>query len=213
MIVEWMIQLPVLFFSVVVHEVAHGWAAFNRGDDTAERAGRLTLHPGSHIDPFGSVFLPLLCFFVRAPMFGWARPVPVNQKRLKDPRRDMVHIALMGPLSNILLALGAALLFKVASLVPGFTPAFRDTVLQVLFFAVTINLFLAFFNLIPVYPLDGSRVLGGLLPGRFQGVYRRHMPYGMIIILVLLFTRKLAALVLWPAQETISILTSIGILG
>jgi len=208
-----MIQLPILFFSVVVHEFSHGLAAYNRGDETAEKAGRLTLNPLQHIDPFGTVFVPLLCFFTRLPMFGWAKPVPVNPRRLREPVRDMVRVALMGPASNIALALGAAFLFKMVTVLDVFTPAYRATVLEALLFGVTVNLFLAFFNLLPLHPLDGSRVLGGLLPEKYQSLYRRHVPYGMFIILVLLFTQRLVPMVLWPLEKTLSLLVGIGILG
>ncbi|HBL18214.1 MAG: hypothetical protein A2X36_06160 [Elusimicrobia bacterium GWA2_69_24] len=210
---EWIIQLPVLFFSVVVHEFCHGWAAFVRGDDTAERAGRLTLNPMAHVDPFGTVFVPLLCLLTSSPVFGWARPVPVNPRRFKDPVRDMVRVALMGPLSNFALALAAAFLFKGMTFVPGSGPGLRQTLLELLLFGVTLNFFLAFFNLLPVHPLDGSKVLSGLLPVRWRDVYERHAPYGMVIILLLLFTHNLAPLVLWPMRISMALLMQVGILG
>ena len=109
---DWVIQLPVLFFSVVIHECCHGLAAWERGDDTAERAGRLTLNPLSHVDAFGSVFMPMLCLIMNAPVFGWAKPVPVDVSRLKDPRMDAVRVAAVGPLSNFLLAFAAAAHFS-----------------------------------------------------------------------------------------------------
>ena len=184
-LVEWIIHLPVLFFSVIVHEFCHGWVAYSRGDDTAEKAGRLTLNPLAHVDPFGTVFLPALCFFMNAPMFGWAKPVPVNTAQLRRPKRDMVHVAMVGPVANIVLALCAAVAYKLITLAPIFTPEFKDTVLGFLRFGVGVNLFLAFFNLIPIHPLDGSKVLSGLLPRKLQRAYERHVPYGMFLIFLL----------------------------
>lgn len=209
---EWVIQLPILFFSVVVHEFCHGWVAYACGDDTAEKSGRLTLNPIPHIDAFGTVFLPLLCFLTQAPMFGWAKPVPVNPKRLKDPVRDLVRVAAAGPLSNIVIALGSAVFYKLASVLPGFTPAFRGTVQDVLLFAIMINLFLAFFNLVPVIPLDGSKVVSGLLPRKLSKLYQRHAPYSMFIILAILFT-KLNLAILWPMKMALKFLAVIGLLS
>ncbi|MFH1724098.1 MAG: site-2 protease family protein [Elusimicrobiota bacterium] len=210
---EWVIQLPVLFFSVVVHEFCHGWAAYRSGDDTALKAGRLTLNPAAHIDAFGTVFLPLLCFFTHAPMFGWAKPVPVNPRRLRNPARDMVRVALMGPLANIVLAFAGALAYKLVSVVSLFSPGFQRTVLDALLAAVVINLFLAFFNLIPIHPLDGSRIVGGLLPRGLGRLYERLAPFGTFLILVLLMTRQLSVLVMWPMNVVLSIWTNIGLLG
>jgi Zn-dependent protease len=211
--VEWLIQLPVLLFSVVVHEYSHGWAALSRGDDTAERAGRLTLNPAAHVDPFGTVFLPLLCVLTQAPMFGWAKPVPFDPKRLKDPRRDSMRVALMGPVANVALAFVAAIAFKVFSLVPGLGTETRGLWLEVMLFAATLNLFLAFFNLLPVHPLDGSKVLGGLLARPLARLYSRHVPYGGIIILLMLVTGVLGAVVMPAIRFVLEIWTWIGLLG
>ncbi|TPW19133.1 MAG: Zn-dependent protease, partial [Elusimicrobia bacterium] len=197
---DWVIQLPVLFFSVVIHECCHGVAAWERGDDTAERAGRLTLNPLSHVDPFGSVFMPMLCLILQAPVFGWAKPVPVDASRMKNPRLDAVRVAAVGPLSNFLLAFAAAVAFKMVNTTGLLGGELRTTLLDVLLFAVTINLFLAFFNLLPVHPLDGSKVLGGLLTGRARAAYLRLAPYGMIALMLLLFTRASSAVLLFPIK-------------
>ena len=210
---EWVLQLPVLFFSVVVHEFCHGVAAYERGDDTAEKAGRLTLNPLPHIDAFGTVFLPLLCLFTNAPVFGWAKPVPVDTTRLADPRRDGMKVAAAGPLANILIAFTAAVLYKLLNSAPIFAPESRDTVLETLLFAVTVNLFLAFFNLLPIHPLDGSRVMSGLLPPRARAFYDRHAPYGMLILMVLLFTRGFNAAVVLPMKLVLAVWVKLGILG
>lgn len=210
---EWIIQLPVLFFSVVVHEFCHGWEAGRRGDDTAERAGRLTLNPLAHIDAFGTVFLPFLCFVFQTPMFGWAKPVPVDPRRLKDPARDMVRVALVGPLANLGLAFAAAAGAKLAALAGGPPGGYFETAAGALRFAVVVNLFLAFFNLIPLSPLDGSQVAAGLLPPGLRRAYDRHIPYGTFLILMLLLTKGLSALVSWPVRAALDLLGWIGLLG
>lgn len=210
---EWIVQLPVLLFSVVVHEVSHGWAAFLLGDRTASRAGRLSLSPFPHLDPFGSLFVPALCFLSGAPMFGWAKPVPVRPSRLRRPARDAAWVALAGPASNMLLALCAGALYAAAASFGELAPDFKATTLDMLRFAVVVNLFLAFFNLLPVHPLDGGKVLSGLLPGGLRKAYERHAPYGTIIVLVLLFTRGTSEVVLWPARAALSLLTGNGWAG
>lgn len=210
---DWVIQLPVLFFSVVIHECCHGLAAWERGDDTAERAGRLTLNPLSHVDAFGSVFMPMLCLIMNAPVFGWAKPVPVDVSRLRDPRLDAVRVAAVGPLSNFILAFAAAIAFKLVNMAGLPDSALRSSLLDVLLFAVTINLFLAFFNLLPVHPLDGSKVLGGLLTGRARETYLRMAPYGMAVLLVILFTRASSAVLLFPIKVVLALWVKLGILG
>ena len=210
---EWIIQLPILFFSVVVHEFCHGWAAWHMGDDTAEREGRLTLNPLAHVDPFGTVFLPLVCFFLRAPMFGWAKPVPVNATRMRDPARGLMRVALAGPASNLALAFAAAFLCKAVLLAPWIPPDFRRTLFETFLFTITINLALAFFNLVPVFPLDGSRILGGILPKPWRKTYYKHVPYGAIIILLLVTTKAFGALVLFPSKLILAGFVRIGLIG
>ncbi|MBI5596475.1 MAG: site-2 protease family protein [Elusimicrobia bacterium] len=210
---EWVLQLPVLFFSVVVHEFCHGVAAYERGDDTAERAGRLTLNPLPHIDAFGTIFLPLLCLFSSVPVFAWAKPVPVDPSRMRDPKGDAVKVAAVGPLSNILLALASAVMYKLVHSTAFFAPEVRGSALDLLLFGVTINLFLAFFNLLPIHPLDGSKVLAGLLPARARAAYLRHVPYGMIILMVLLFTHGINAFVVLPLKLVLALWVKLGIIG
>lgn len=184
---EWILQLPVLFFSIIFHEFAHGYAAYLRGDDTAYLSGRLSLSPLPHIDPVGTILVPAACALMHFPMIGWARPVPVNPYRMRNPRGDMALVAFSGPLSNILLALFSALAFKVLML--GFIGGDLGlTLLRMLAFSVMINLLLAVFNLIPVFPLDGSQVALGLLKGRALELYEKHLPYGVYIILGLVVT-------------------------
>jgi Zn-dependent protease len=210
--VEWVIQLPVLLFSVIVHECSHGWVAFIHGDDTAERSGRLTLNPVPHLDAFGTFFVPAICFLLQAPMFGWAKPVPVDGSRLRNPRRDMMRVALAGPIANIFLACIAVVALKLATLVP-LSAQFAQTLRDVLLFGAMVNLFLAFFNLIPVFPLDGSRVLEGLLPAGLSRLYQRHSPYGSFIILGLLLTQKLGMFIMWPMNAVLKIWSRMGLLG
>jgi len=193
-----MLFLPVLLFSVAVHEFAHGWAAYALGDDTAERRGRLTLNPLTHLDPFGTVFVPLLCFMTGAPMFGWARPMPVRARRLRRPGRDGVWVALAGPSANLAAALVVGLLWKTLSAASLPAESLGATALQALGFAARLNLFLAFFNLVPIHPLDGAKVAAGLLPERWAGFYSRHMRYGAAIVLFVLLTHKLSGLGTWP---------------
>lgn len=190
---EWILQLPVLFFSVIFHEFAHGFAAYRRGDDTAYLSGRLSFNPLPHIDPVGTVLLPAACIFMGFPAIGWAKPVPVNPYRLHNPRKDMALVAFSGPLSNITLAVAAALAFKFLTL--GFVGGeLAFTLLKMFGFAVVINLLLAVFNLIPVYPLDGSQIALGLLKGRALEIYEKHLPYGVYIIIGLVVTGLLQTL-------------------
>jgi Zn-dependent protease len=194
--------LPVLA-AIVFHEVAHGWVAYHLGDPTAARMGRLTLNPISHIDLFGTILLPLLLIIARAPfLFGYAKPVPVNYYNLNHPKRDMVWVALSGPMTNVLLALGSALVLKflLSLQFPPHDPwsSFWLAVLTPLALmaknSVIINIVLAVFNAFPLPPLDGGRVLVGLLPEPHSSTVARVEPYGFLILLVLLMTDVMGAL-------------------
>src|SRR6476661_9248614 len=183
-IATWLVPLVI---AIVFHEVAHGLAARKLGDPTAARKGRLTLNPIKHIDPFGTLILPLLLAVSHAPIFGWAKPVPVNYRRLRNPRRDMILVALAGPGMNLLLALvGAAILgvtVAVAGDVRTGAPAFVAA--NALNF-VLINIFLAVFNLLPVPPFDGGHVVEGLLPGPLAVKFRRLGRYSLFLLMILL---------------------------
>jgi Zn-dependent protease len=176
--------IPVLL-AITLHEAIHGYVAYRCGDDTAWRLGRVTFNPLKHIDPFGTILLPALLLFLRAPfLFGYAKPVPVRFGALRNPRRDMVWVAGAGPAMNLVLAVVAALLLHVLVVVP--EPG-RDWVLQNLEHAIVINVVLAVFNMIPLPPLDGGRVAVGLLPDALALPLARLERWGMPIIIGLIF--------------------------
>lgn len=170
-------QLIILLFSVIIHEVFHGLAALYFGDDTAEKMGRLTLNPIKHLDPIGSVLLPLILVIMNSGfIFGWAKPVPYNPLKLKNPRRDTALLALSGPLANFSLALFFGLITRVIMITSSFI-----SLLPYLMFIVWINLILGIFNLMPIPPLDGSKILFYLFPSRELEMILSQ--YGIILLL------------------------------
>lgn len=181
---EIILQIAVLVFSVVVHEVSHGFAANKLGDPTAKDEGRLTLNPLPHIDPFMSVILPLMLIFTGSPfIIGGAKPVPVNPMYFRDHKKGMMITSLAGPASNILLAVIFAVILKLTSVIP--VLGSRGLVMF-LSYGILLNVMLAAFNLIPIPPLDGSKVLMGVMPDRMMYSYMKLEPYGMFIIIALL---------------------------
>lgn len=180
--------IPVLF-AITVHEVAHGWVAWKRGDPTAMLMGRLTLNPIKHIDPFGTILLPGILLLFHSPfLFGYAKPVPVNFGGLKDPKRDMVLVAIAGPAANLLMAFFWTLVLWLGGHLPGALTYIGEPMQLMGEAGIMINVILIIFNLIPIPPLDGGRVAVGLLPASASTALSRIEPYGFIILIVLLFT-------------------------
>lgn len=204
---EIILFLPVLFFSVVLHEFAHGFAAYRLGDDTAYLSGRLTLNPIQHVDPVGTLGVPLLCYVTGFPLFGWAKPVPVNPLRLASPRRDMGKVALAGPLTNFTLALVFLFSMKLLSLFPQiFSEGTLRTLVTFLNYGLFINIMLTVFNLMPIPPLDGGRILTAVLPFKAALVYERIIGrYGMWIVVGLVLTGWVKYLLLPPTMLIVSL--------
>lgn len=181
------ISVVLVIFSAVLHEVAHGYVALRCGDDTAKQAGRLTLDPRAHLDPFGSVLLPLIMAMMGGPVFAFANPVPYNPNKLRHPRRDEVLVAFAGPVCNLCQAALGASLFRMLSPLWHANNEVLFWVLVVLQLYVSVNCTLAFFNLIPLPPLDGSSIISPLLSGHARDVYYQVQRYSMPILLAVLY--------------------------
>jgi len=204
--------VPVILFALTVHEYAHGWMAERFGDDTARLAGRITLNPIVHLDPIGTLML----FIVH---FGWAKPVPVDPRRLRNPRKDMIWVSLAGPAANLALALVFGLTIRL--LLPSFSSVERilsssgmlKGLLGFLILGLEINLALALFNLIPIHPLDGSHILSGLLPLNQAYLYSRLEPHGMMVLIGLIILERvfgipLFSIIIWKPVAVLGSLFS-----
>ena len=171
-----LLSIPPILLALSFHEYAHAWMANRKGDPTAKMMGRLTMNPLAHLDPMGTLMIVIV-------HFGWAKPVPVNPLNLKDPKKDMLWIALAGPASNVILAAGLGLLIRVMN---GFgvriDGSFLGLFQYMLYFAVMINLVLAIFNMLPIPPLDGSKILFGVLPTEYEEPYLRFQQYGPMLL-------------------------------
>jgi len=179
--------LPVLF-AITVHEVAHGWVASKLGDPTALMLGRLTLNPIKHIDPIGTILVPAVLLYLGGFIFGWAKPVPVTWRNLKHPKRDMVLVTIAGPLANLLMAIFWGMAAKLGYMWVSEIPRFAMPLIYMGKAGIIINTLLMVLNLIPIPPLDGSKVLMGLLPNRYSYYIALLEPYGFFILLALIFT-------------------------
>jgi Zn-dependent protease len=196
-----------LVVAVILHEVSHGVVALWFGDRTAKDAGRLTLNPVPHIDPFGSIVLPAMGALLGVPVLAWAKPVPVNPERMRNPRHDMLFVSLAGPTTNFLLmalaALGARAAFDPSRVPLSFTLADLPLLEQVLFSFALVNLFLGLFNLLPIPPLDGSALVERVPPSTWIATWYRIRPYGLIVLFLLVFSTGVVGTLLEPFENAL----------
>jgi Zn-dependent protease len=196
-----------LVVAVILHEVSHGVVALWFGDRTAKEAGRLTLNPLPHIDPFGSIVLPAMGALLGVPVLAWAKPVPVNPERMRNARHDMLFVSLAGPITNFLLMVGAAVAARAAfdpNSVPfSFTLADLPLGEQILFSFALVNLFLGLFNLLPIPPLDGSALVERVLPAQWLPTWYRIRPYGLLVLFLIVFSTGIVGTLLEPFENAL----------
>ena len=200
------IALVVLLFSLTVHEMSHAWTADRLGDPTARLLGRVSLNPLVHADPIGTILFPLIAMVSGAPLIGWAKPVPVNMRHLRHPRRDYVLIAAAGPAMNLALAIAASLMLALLPVAPQHLDQVNVTVsvAQILSQLTQLNVLLAVFNMIPIPPLDGGNVLAGLLPRSLAAPFNQLRPYGFLLLYALIFTGGFEHIVVPPYRFIVS---------
>ena len=202
--------IPILFFSIVLHEFAHGYVAYRLGDDTALLLGRLTLNPLKHIDLVGTILVPAICYISGLPMFGWAKPVPVNALRMPSPRSSMGKVGLAGPSANLLLAILCAFLMKVLLVSHMLSAAATEQTITFLVYGLQINVLLAVFNLMPIPPLDGGHIVAALLPVKAAMRYSLFFGrYGMYIVIGLILTGLFKYILYPPMYLVVSIIGKI----
>lgn len=189
--------LPVIF-AITLHEAAHGWMAEKLGDKTARMLGRVTLNPIKHIDPIGTILVPGLLLFFGGFLFGWAKAVPVTMQNLRNPRVDMAWVALAGPTANLIMAVLWALVLKAGYMLLASSPEIGQFMIYSGIAGVSINIILLVLNLLPIPPLDGSRILSAFLPRKLAWQYNKLEPYGLFILLGLLFFGVLGPMLMGP---------------
>ncbi|MCL2144736.1 MAG: site-2 protease family protein [Endomicrobia bacterium] len=203
------IYIVVLLFSVIMHEFAHGYAAYLRGDDTAKHAGRLTFNPVPHIELFGSIILPAALVLIQAPvLFGWAKPVPVNGAKFKNPKVDIPLVSIAGPAANILIAVVSGIGIRIIHMMPSFEQGFGGSISSVLYIMVIVNVVLLVINLIPIPPLDGSKVITLFLPQDIAVKYIRLNPFLCMITLIVLLWSGILWQVLGPVISILTVIVS-----
>ena len=197
-------QLLIAFFiligSLTFHEAAHAWTANKLGDPTARLLGRLSLNPAVHVDPIGTIVFPLIAMLTGFPLIGWAKPVPVDMRHLRHPRRDFAIVAIAGPISNLILALAGAIIFTAWG-ADAMTPT-RELIAEALLRFVLLNVLLAVFNMIPIPPLDGGNVLMGVLPESLAATVDRLRPWGFLLLYALMLSGLLSAII-FPVQRAV----------
>ena len=204
------ISFAVLLFSLTVHEMAHAWTADRLGDPTARLLGRVSLNPIVHADPIGTIVFPLISLISGAVLIGWAKPVPVNLRYLRHPRRDYMLVAAAGPASNLVLALFAAILLAILPITPQTLgePTVSVPLAAILSRLMALNVLLAVFNMIPIPPLDGGNVLAGVLPADLAGLFNKIRPYGFVLLYALVLSGGFEMIVLPPYRFILSWLTT-----
>lgn len=203
------ISAPPILLAITLHEVAHGWMALRCGDPTAQLEGRLSLNPLRHVDPVGTLLVPAVLFFLGGFIFGWAKPVPVNYYRLRHPKQDMAKVAFAGPGANLVMAIGWALVLLLSKIIYLWFPWLGIPLYLMAHAGIQINIVIGVLNMLPVPPLDGSRVLAGLAPDGVGALFAKIEPLGLVILLLLLTSGVLNVLLGPPIYWLQSLIYSI----